>query len=385
MEKNFNFLNQPIVSALLDAAHLLPGLDQVDLLHYDEVKGAMSLKRLKCKETTKSYHEVEIDGDVKNACRNFRINNKSSNWYDTVELPFILEKASISTPDIFQEILKSVLCIGFPNEKDGANDVFVFYFRKDASEFGPMRQDKVLETTQKIVIERLLKSSLASILKNYQQNRLAMVAHNQQIQALISSQKQQIEQAKKDVLYLEKQLDTIIIGILEEIKEDGDVVRVADDAKEILRNHIHDLPLVKRSLKKVFAFAKTLSFGLANEEIVLQKDYFSDLKSMILETQDHEVRQADPYSIHTKTYRFLDALENAAKKLNAKGTKLTSNLVGSMLEQPITAAAISDKLKNHSKKVNLLLQQYPDNWKIIRYKFRPIVNIQERASEADVA
>ena len=28
------------------------------------------------KETTKSYHEVEIDGDVKNACRNFRINNK---------------------------------------------------------------------------------------------------------------------------------------------------------------------------------------------------------------------------------------------------------------------------------------------------------------------
>jgi len=385
MEKNFNFLHQPIVSVLLDAAHLLPGLDQVDLLHYDEVKGAISLKRLKCKETTKAFYEVKIGEEVRNACRNFRIKNKSSNWYDSVELPFIPEKAAISSPDIFQEILKSVLCIGFPNEKDGANDVFVFYFRKDASEFGPMRQDKVLETTQKIVIERLLKSSLASILKNYQQNRLAMVAHNQQIQALLSSQKQQIEQAKKDVLHLEKQLDAIITGIVEEIKEEGDVVRVADDAKEILRKHIHDLPLVKRSLKKVFAFAKTLSFGLVNEEVVLQKDYFSDLKSMTLETQNHEVRQADPYSIHTKTYRFLDALENAAKKLNAQGSKLTSNLVGSMLEQPITAAAISDKLKNHSKKVNLLLQQYPDNWKIIRYKFRPIVNIQERASEADVA
>jgi len=387
MENNFNFLSQPIESALLDSAHLLPGLDQVELLHLDELKGKLSLKRVKCHAAAVTIKEQELESESLVLYQNFRMKNKNSNWYDTAELPFYSNKTNRVSQNIFDEVLKSVLCIGFYNETDGANDLFIFYFKKDASEFGPMQQGKVLETTQKIVIERLLRSSLSAILQSYRQNRQAMVAYNQRIQSLLNSQKQQLERARKDLASVNKQMDAIIMSILNDIKSVGDIVRFTDDAKELLRKHIHDLPLLKKCIKQAFGFAKTISFGLIGEEIIIEKEYFSDLNSLIIEERENEdvKKKPDSYSIHTKTYRFLDSLENAAQKLNARGMKLTSSMVGSMLEHPVTAAAISDKLKNHSKKVNLLLQQYPDNWKTIRYKFRPIVNIQERNADSDVA
>jgi hypothetical protein len=142
---------------------------------------------------------------------------------------------------------------------------------------------------------------------------------------------------------------------------------------------------VKNALQNAVNFSKTISFGLMGDELILHDDYFSDLVQKPKTTSVVQVKQADEYSANTKMYRFLDSLEQASKDLTIKGMKLTSSNVGSVLESPITAAAISDKLKNHSKKINLLLQQYPDNWKTIRHKFRPIVNIQERASDNRVA
>jgi hypothetical protein len=93
----------------------------------------------------------------------------------------------------------------------------------------------------------------------------------------------------------------------------------------------------------------------------------------------------DLYSSHTKSYQFLDSLEDAAQKLIQNGLKLTSMNVGRELQQPVTAAAISDKLKNHAYKIHLLLKQYPGKWPVIRNQFRPVINIQEKQLEQKYA
>jgi hypothetical protein len=384
MGTNFNFLNQPILSALSDAAHLLPGLQQVDLLYSEHEKSSLQMMRVKANDDY-LLENIPIDRQNIEGIIHFKNDILGTRWYDPDELPFSETKMINRSHSIFDEILKSVLCIGFPSSINSGHDVFIFYFREDASEFGPMRDDKVLETTQKIVIERLLQSSLKAILNNYSHNRKAMAELNKNIHGLLSSKQQKIEEQEQELLRMTKEMDDILNGILSEVKNDGEIIRLSDAAKSILRPHLSNIPLVKNALQNAVNFSKTISFGLMGDELILHDDYFSDLVQKPKTTSVVQVKQADEYSANTKMYRFLDSLEQASKDLTIKGMKLTSSNVGSVLESPITAAAISDKLKNHSKKINLLLQQYPDNWKTIRHKFRPIVNIQERASENRVA
>ncbi|MCK5776479.1 MAG: hypothetical protein KAH25_09890, partial [Bacteroidales bacterium] len=149
--------------------------------------------------------------------------------------------------------------------------------------------------------------------------------------------------------------------------------------------YLYDISMVNKALFKALEFALTISFGLSHEKIILQEDYFIDLKHSVPQVDGEHIKQVDEYSADTKLFKFLDSLELAVRKISANGVKPTSSLVGSLLEQPITAAAISDKLKNHSRKINLLLKEYPKHWPLIRNKFRPIVNIQEKSNRCRVA
>jgi len=385
MDNSFNFLNQPVISALKDAASLLPGLKQVELLFFDQNKNKLQLKRVKANEAFR-VDDIIIAKEKETEINTFMKYMKGTSWQDPLELPFSSSYKMKKHNSIFDEIMKSVLCIGFPNSVDNTKQIFIFYFRIDASEFGPMRDDMVLETTQKIVIERLLYSSLKAILNNYIQNRKAMVELNNGLQGLLLSKQKRINKQEKDLIKIQKEMDLIIVGLLNEVNTEGFIVNLTDGSKEILRSYLSNTSFLKTVLRKALVLAKTISFGLVSEEIILHEDYFSDLaKDVNHATEPKPEHSVDEYSVSTKMYRFLDSLEKASQKLGAQGVKLTSSNVGSVLEVPITAAAISDKLKNHSKKINLLLRQYPDNWTTIRYKFRPVVNIQEKASEFKVA
>lgn len=384
MKNRFNFLNLPIVSALKDAASLLPGLDQVDLLYFDHETGELKVKRVR-NNMNSELQDIPINGDTMSAFKLFRKQTKGIRWYEPSDLPFADMKSKTGSASIFDEILKSILCIGIENLNDHSHDVFIFYFRINSMEFGPMRSDKVLETNQKIVIERLLQSSLNTILNNYYQNREAMMEFNQQLNRVMQNSQTRLQEQEEKMKALILNLDSIIYGLLDDLKENEDIIKISEEAKSILRNQLFNIPLLKEKLSQALNFAKAMNFGMFKPEILLHEDYFQDLKTSTHSTSNTSKIVPDAYSVNTKIYKFLDDLEKAAQRLYEKGSKLTSSNVGSLLEQPVTAAAISDKLKNHGKKINLLLQQYPDNWKIIRSRFRPVVNIQERVDDYKVA
>ena len=386
MKDHFNFLDRSVLSTLRDAANLLHSLDRVDLLCWNAESGKLEHKQVNDKEK-RSVLDVDVAKSKQSNIELFRKKLKGPQWYSINELPFYELGEPLEELDIFQEILKSVLCIGFYNSYDKSYDVFVFYFRTNASEFGPIRSDNVLETTQKMVIERLLSSSLRAILNSHQENRRAMLDFNEQLRGLLEKRQKKIDEQKKQVEQLNETIDSVLSVILNEYKKEGEIVLLSNEAKELLRPHLSNFTLLHKSISSAVDFARTLNFGNAVQEIRLQVDYFADME-LIVEDINKESKNtliADAYSVDTKVYRFLDDLEKAAGQLLKTGQRLTSSNVGHALSQPITAAAISDKLKNHSRKVNLLLQQYPQQWKIIRYRFRPIVNVQERASQDKVA
>ena len=384
MSDRFNFLDQVVLSALTDAALLLPGLKYVDLIFHRPENGITQVIRVR-QNNLKTPEIIYEDLEKNNAVLEFANNINGTRWYAESELPYNKINALDSSNSIFDEILKHVLCIGFNDSDKVNNDVFIFYFREDAREFGPMHKDKVLETTQKIVIERLVQTSLRAIINNYKQNRKAMIVFNKNIQSLLYAKQQRIDEQAQEILNQKNDLDNIIYGLLNQINTNNELLEISEAAKSILRPYLYDISIVNKALSKAIEFAITISFGLSHEKIILHEDYFIDLKHSVPQVGNEQIKQVDEYSADTKIFKFLDSLELAVRKLSANGTKPTSSLVGSLLEQPITAAAISDKLKNHSRKINLLLKEYPKHWQLIRDKFRPIVNIQEKPDRNRVA
>ena len=384
MRNQFNFLSQPLLSTLRDAANLLPSLDKVDLLWYNATEGRIKHQRVKHTDKD-NIKDLKLSSQEQSNIKEFRKKLKGTQWYSILELPFHIEKEEETQEGIFNEIQKSVLCIGFLNQHDLAYNVYIFYFREDSSDFGPVRNDEVLETSQKRVIERILNSSLKAILNSYQENRKAMIDFNHQLRGMLEMRQRKIEQQQEQVEQLELAIDSVLNSLINKFKAEGELIVISQEAKELLRPHLSQLDLLSEHIYQAILFARALHFGSATEQMTLQVDYFSQLESMVVEQVQTKEVKADPYAVDTKIYRFLDDLERAAEELHSQGIKLTSAKVGGALQQPITAAAISDKLKNHSKKVNLLLRQYPHQWQMIRYKFRPIVNVQERAVESRVA
>lgn len=383
MDPHFNFLQLPVLSALTDAAQLLPGLKQVNLIYHEPEHHLLQIINIKNNDT-KKQEIINYDVNKTDDIVRFANSIKGGKWYEESELPYSA-KVSNKPNSIFNEISRSVLCIGFNNSESVNTDVFIFYFKDDASEFGPMHRDKVLETTQKIVIERLLQTSLKAIINNYRQNQTAMFTFNKSIQSLLYAKQKKIKEQEQKIVNQRKDMDALIEGLLKGMKGIHEEIVITDAAKSILRSYLYDISIIRNAITKALNFVRTISFGLPQKEMILNEDFFIELKQNKFVADTVEKNQVDEYSADTKIFKFLDSLEKAVQDLSIKGMKLTSSNVGSVLPQPITAAAISDKLKNHRRKINLLLRQYPKHWEMIRIKFRPIVNIQERYSDTKVA
>ena len=98
--------------------------------------------------------------------------------------------------------------------------------------------------------------------------------------------------------------------------------------------------------------------------------YFSSDQNIVV---SHGVEtMAD--SRYTKTIHILNRLELAAKKVQSEGKSLNGSNVGLAMETPISAPAISDALKKHKSKIQNLCNEFPDEWKLIRKHFKPIIN-----------
>ena len=196
-----------------------------------------------------------------------------------------------------------------------------------------------------------------------------------------------METGRQEIDNYKTQVDGILYGIVDQIKHSEDTVVLDEEVKNMLRSSIGDYNRVKKALQKAITFVKTLQFGLNKTQLVLLPIHFKEFESETIKKkkESNEDAKQNSYVSNTKTYQFLEDLETAAEKLSIKGHKLTSARVGQSLGNPITAAAISDKIKNHSRKIIMLLEQYPEKWLRIRNRFRPIINIQERAKESKVA
>ncbi len=379
MKNQFTFLSPVSLTALELSAKLLPGIERVELFTKSEQGIDFKLFTLVDGEMSGSNLSKKNQADFESIARQ----TKNMAWFSLSELPQNTQP-NISSGNLFDELQKSVLAIKIQNTPSGTADLFLFYFRSNASEFGPILSDNVLDTGHKIFAGRLIYNNIKALFEQLVDNQFALVNYNLQISNMLKIHKQQLDEKDRMITQYQHQLRRIIESAISGYSSHS--LQFSPYVITYLTENFVDIEHLQKQIEGAVNFAKTLSFGSGDLVLNIDIHHFIDYHNNTeLKPEAKIAGELDSYDAQTKVYQFLEILEKAAIKLLAKGEKLTSVNIGSIMDHPVTAAAISDKLKNHSRKVVSLLNQYPEKWSTIRNHFKPISNIQERVADAKIA
>jgi hypothetical protein len=379
VKNQFTFLSPVSLTALELSAKLLPGIERVELFTKSEQGIDFKLFTLVDGEMSGSNLSKMNQADFESIARQ----TKNMAWFSLSELPQNTQP-NISSGNLFDELQKSVLAIKIQNTASGTADLFLFYFRSNASEFGPILSDNVLDTGHKIFAGRLIYNNIKALFEQLVDNQFALVNYNLQISNMLKIHKQQLDEKDRMITQYQHQLRRIIESAISGYSSHS--LQFSPYVITYLTENFVDIEHLQKQIEGAVNFAKTLSFGSGDLVLNIDIHHFIDYHNNTeLKPEAKIADELDSYDAQTKVYQFLEILEKAAIKLLAKGEKLTSVNIGSIMDHPVTAAAISDKLKNHSRKVVSLLNQYPEKWSTIRNHFKPISNIQERVADAKIA
>ena len=383
MHELFTFLNNPYLVVLEESLKSLPGIERIDLLFYNVENSKTELHSVGRTNNKQQAIRLNFTKESLDTLNTFRRKQSNQNWLRIDNIPYSNYKENEIKQDLFSEFDSHVLCLAFPNTTDYSKDLYLFYFRKNTSDFGLSRNDKVLTTSNKAIIGHLLYNNLNAQLNTIKHNQNSLKIINEHTRLILENKnKIKLENIalknrnKENIL----QLTEFLINDLN--NSDKDIFYLSEDAKDKIGEFSNGIFELKKQLSIAMSLAKTINFGTGVYEHIIKSDYLNfksseEIQSKSLSTEI--LSEENTKHRHSKTFDFLNDMEQAAQLLLKQNWKLTSANVGHKLEKPITAAAISDKLKHHTPKIISLLEQYPAKWPLIRKRFRPLQNVIVKA------
>ncbi len=385
MNELFTFLDNPYLVVLEQSLDYLPGIERVDLLYYNAESAHTELHSIQRSAQNQQRFQLHFPSDSLDTLNAFRRKQNTKNWMGLNNIPYSNKNNQNLRQDLFSEFESHVLCLSFANTSDFSKDLFFFYFRKNASDFGLSLTDNLLTTSNKAIVAHLIYNSIATQLKTILHNQKSLSLINEQTRYILKSKKDTEQQNTNLKLRNRENLLQLTEFLINDLSADRqDIFYLSEKAKDLIGEFSGSVFELKKKLSGAIAMAKTLNFGSGQQEYLLKADYFNFSQSDNTHEQDtfssdESLPVENTKHQHSKTYDFLNEMEQAAQSVLKSGWKLTSANVGHKMNKPITAAAISDKLKHHSDKIVKLLAQYPAKWTLIRKRFRPLQNVMVKA------
>lgn len=383
MQELFTFLDNPYLVILGEGLNSLPGIERVDLLFYNTETSKTELHSIQRGKDNQQAVQMNFNSENLDTLNSFRRKQNSPDWLGINNIPYSNNQTSHLKQDLFSEFDSHVLCLPFSNTTDYSKDLYLFYFRKNAADFGLSRADNVLSTSNKAIIGHLIYNSLNAQLKTVKHNQDSLRMLNEQTRFILETKNRtefensELKARNKENLI---QLTEFLINDLS--SNDKDVFYLSEEAKNGIGEFSGSVFDLKKQLGRAMSMSKTLNFGTSTYEHIIKADYLdfrhSTEKQSIAHTPERLSEENTKHQ-HSKTFDFLNEMEQSAQLVLNQSWKLTSANVGHKLEKPITAAAISDKLKHHSDKIIRLLEQYPAKWPLLRKRFRPLQNVIVKA------
>lgn len=373
MHYGFSFTGNEYESILLNAARVLPGIQKIICVHYESEIDNIRAISIDDPDHNSRIEELHLI-DRRNNILKERTMKARFDWLSREDVPFSLEKMSAQQASIFKEHENIVLLLRFKNPDDHLSDLIYIYLKKNFGNFGLGNASRVLSTDNKQIIGSVLFNALENDLHLKRKNREVLKKLNTVNRSLVG----EIDQLKTDLEINRNSFAESLVNlsrhILREISaETGKKFSFSEDALSKIKTFNGNIKSLDSIIRESTEYAYNLFFDEPNDEILIKAQYIS------LHDADyqHITSRGDTDSIdkYEKTINLLDKLDEAAKKVLSRNIKLTSANVGNHCPHPISAPAISDALKKHSKKIIHLMEKYPGKWDLLKNEFRPVQNL----------
>ena len=369
----FSFIDQQIVNILKISDSLIPGIEKVVAIYFDQSINDIYAKSLKRNSSGIQIEDFLID-DRKEALKKLRIQKEAVNWYRKEELPFEIKEGNKVKLEIFDELENVVLLLRFFNDNDEKYDLLFFYFNENAGNFEISNSSNALSVKNKSIIEYLLLNTIKTIIKT-NQNDFRVLHLLIEDKSLSNQNNFSLNEELKKMKRRSAQIlgDLCKTYVKEFSAQRNKEFKLSDGALLKIGDYDGDIKNLKPTIERSISCIENTNFDNDKDVFIINEwdiNFFDyDIKTKPI-MQKPEI--SDKY---TKTILLLNKLENASQEVKSKNYGLTSANVGKALPAPISAPAISDALKKHRKKILYLLKKHPDKWRIIRNEFRPLLNI----------
>jgi hypothetical protein len=370
----YTFIEHPIEKLHQIIPRLLPGIEKIITVHYDEVKGQI-IGRL-TEKVSQDYKTMGLNIDKMLPTLQRAMEEKSSyDWLNRLTLPFEVEmKKSNPAINIFSELQNIVLLIRVPDIKQEFSDLVYLYLNENPSNFGVTNSINPLTTDNKSIIAFVLCNTIRTIAELQKNDKATLKSYNLRTRQIID----QTESLKHEMQRTKENYGISLVKLCQQIIKEhtsanGRNYKLSSGALEKIKSYKGEIKDLESIIKDALAYTDSLYVDYRNEIEILEWHIVFDIPDRKqIDRATESIKQEDKFS---KTLSLLDRLENAALVAKSRQLKLTGTNVGKAFHEPISAPAISDALYNHKSKINNLLKMYPDRWETIRTDFRPLRNI----------
>ena len=376
MTDNQQLIHLEAAFILQNLGGILPNLEKMIAVFYDKDKKGLSVMACDINHPDLVTLEFSEDFDYY-ALTRLRNAVNHSLWMEESDLPFSKISVNPTQKELFHETDNSVLLTRLRNRYDKNSDLYILYFNRDASNFGPVRNGDILDTTAKTVIESTVYNAILfyrrqreNQIRDFTKYKTYLGRLRDKTKIIAAKQNKSIEEIKK------KKLDfaNYILHKITDIKKID--ISFSPEAERLIVDFRSNFIQMEDWIKEAFDFAWFSDFDPNNPMLIIEDWHFKDIEIIELPKETDDIVEQRYY----KTYSLLNKLENAANKVVASRKKLTGAAVGQAMENAISAPAITDALKKHGRKIVSLMEKYPNRWTIIRTEFKPVLNVLESKS-----
>ncbi|HOW25750.1 MAG TPA: hypothetical protein PK711_08765 [Bacteroidales bacterium] len=373
MLQELAFLKNPFIRLLENAHHFFPGIERIVVVYYDrQAKDLVSV----CAIPRMNPGQIDTVslGENKVLIQKSRNSKSPTAWLTRQELPYDLKEIENKQVEIFDEQHKTVLVLRFPNKYDGLQDIMFLYFQESMNMFGINLNSRSLSTDYKSIIGYLTYHFILTCTRILETDAVAAQSIVESTKSVISSLIQSSEELSRTRQYYGQSLVDLCQNYLDEFQSDsGRRYRFHESAIGKIQKYAGEIKYLRTIIRKAVMFAEYLEKDAA-AGLTYIHDWHLNAETYVPE-QRKEEQYSYPEDRYTKTIYLLDRLETAAKEVVMLKKKLTGKNVGELCDRPISAAAITDALDKHKKKIIDLFEKYPEKWEIIRNDFRPVRNL----------
>jgi hypothetical protein len=344
----------PIEYLLERSSELFPGLVSIDACWKSQNKDLhYTLKK-------------QLDTEELFTLQKWRKKQLKQYWSNSSNLITNTPKESAQTTLYDEESLR-VLLLFFKSSVDGGNDLLILHFPRNYSIQQMDLHFSSITTTEKNMLSNMISSILHAEFDRVEKERVLIQLFSEHAQ----SAQNEVELLQQKLKFTEdlfsQSLRFFVDDFVQELeKELNCQFEISNEfIQKLAQSHISF-----NSIQQVIKNALYAAFHLFPNQTCIHVP----ISLLKIEQETKEVKSLKT-NHKDKTIDLLDRYETAALRCNQMNQPVNGKNIAAHLDPPITPPAITDAIKKHKQRIQLLLDEFPSKWTSIRSGLRPIAQM----------